>query len=211
MSEKAKKEVVTKTEGPKEPETVKPKWLTKDVATAAKDAPPEVKSLFEEVQALMSKTEANEDAVKKFKEGLGQTATDEAIRQKSQLLFDAISKEEMKVLRIGTKLLSADVSNALLTANLSKAEVKAITDFKAVIEKHKKGQTEAAKKIAEMTQKAFARSGGSQKQTQRVAVFEGIAQLQAEAKTAEEKAAAVRTHVNNLREAHNAKVRAASN
>jgi hypothetical protein len=188
LSEKAKKEIETKTEGPKGLEEVKPKWLTKDVATAAKDAPPEVQSLFKEVQDLMSKTEANEVALKKFKEGLGQTATDESLRQKSQLLFDAISKQEMKVLRVGTNLLSADVSNTLLSAKLSKAEVKAIADFKAVIEKHKKGQTEAAKKIAEMTQKAFARSGGSQKQSQRVAFFEGIAKLQAEAKTDEEKA-----------------------
>ena len=191
LSDKAARQVETVVQGPKAPEEVKPKWLTKDVATAAQEAPAAVQTLAKEIQALMSKTKANADALSKFQEGLGQHATDEALRQKTQMLYDAINKEELKCLRVSKYILSADVSNKMMSANLSKTEVAAVAAFNKVIAEHKAAQAEAAKKIAELTQKAFARSGGTQKQEERVAFFEGIARLQAEARTGEEKAMVV--------------------
>jgi hypothetical protein len=172
LSKKATENVTPIVEPPTKLERTKPKALPMEEARTAPEAGSPVQALVDKTLSIENEKASAISKLNKFKEGLNLELIEENYKNTVKELHDAIEATGEPVLKLKDQLLAIDVKRDVTDANMSEETRK---KFNALVEKLSAKEAEMGKlneQIEELVNASFARMGGTEKQEQRVTMFE---------------------------------------
>lgn len=169
---KAKENVTEIIEPPSELERVKPKALPIEEARTAPEASTPIQALVSQIESIEQEKVSAEEKIASFAQSINLDLIDEHYKKEVQKLHDLIKETGQPVLKLKDSFLAVDVKRDLVEANMSEETKKKLKEFQTSLAKKKKEMTDLNKKIADLEKASFARMGGTEKQEQRVTMFE---------------------------------------